>query len=295
MKMIKRAKLIIPFSLTLLAMNVSAQDLDRFLPEKINGYQATEPDNYYTPDKLFSYINGGAELFISYDFEKVISRTYTMEGQPKIVAEIFDMKEPKNAFGVFSRDREKLDDTYGQGSEAYIGAILFWKDSYYISIVTDEETEVSGKAVRDLAGGIDALIPRSGELPAILDRIPEENLVPESVFYFHHYVWMNALYYISGDNLLNIDNSTDAVLARYIENQSPYYLLMVEYDTEEKAGEAKISFIENYAPELYDRSAAKLEDGRWTGCKQWGNTLVCVFNAVKEEQVEDLIAKTKTK
>lgn len=295
MKMIKRAELIITLLLILLPMSVSAQDLAGLLPEKINGYQATEPDNYYTPDKLFSYINGGAELFISYDLEKVISRTYTMEGQPKIVVDIFDMKEPKNAFGVFSHDREKLDDTYGQGSETYIGAILFWKDCYFVSIVADEETEVSGKAVRDLASGIDALIPRSGELPAILDRIPQENLVPESVFYFHHYVWMNALYYIAGENFLNIDNDTDAVLARYTEDQLSYYLLMVEYDNEEKAREAKISFIENYAPELNDRSAVKLEDGRWTGCEQWDNTLVCVFNAGERELVEDLIAKAKTK
>lgn len=276
-------------------MNVSAQDLSDYLPETINGYEASGQDDYYTPDNLFSYINGGAELFISYNFDKVISRTYTREGQPRIVAEIFDMKEPKNAFGVFSHGREVLDETYGQGSETYTGAILFWKDQYYISIVTDEETEISKEAIRDLAAKIDGLIPEEGELPAILERIPEENLVPESVFYFHHYVWVNALFYIASENILNIDDNTDAVLARYTENQSAHYLLIIEYDTAEKAGEAYRSFIENYVPELGDRSAIKLEDGKWTGCRQWDNVLVCVFDAAEKEQVESLLDKVSGK
>ncbi|MFP4488202.1 MAG: DUF6599 family protein [Bacteroidales bacterium] len=294
-KSISKISLIIPLFIILSAMNVSAQDLAGFLPDEINGYEASGQDKYYSPENLFSYINGGAELFISYNFDKVISRTYTMEGQPGIVAEIFDMKEAKNAFGVFSHGREVLDETYGQGSETYEGAILFWKDQYYISIVTDEETGVSREAIRDLAAIIDRLIPEEGELPAILERIPEENLVPESVFYFHHYVWMNALFYISSENILNIDDNTDAVLARYTENQSAHYLLIVEYDTEEKAGEAYRSFIENYVPELGDRYAIKLEDGKWTGCRQWDNVLVCVFDAAEKKQVEDLIEKTNTK
>lgn len=276
-------------------MNAPAQDPTGFLPDKIDGYEASGQDKYYTPEDLFSYINGGAELFISYNFEKVISRTYSMEGQPDIVAEIFDMRKPKNAFGVFSHGREVLDDTYGQGSETYQGAILFWKDRYYISVVTARETDISKKAIEELAARTGENINAEGELPAIIGRVPEEELVPESIFYFHHYIWMNAFYYISDGNLLNIDDSTDAVLAKYGQPSSRYYLLMVEYNTQKEAKEAYRSFIDNYAPELEDSSAVKLEDGKWTGCRLDKNMLICVFNAVEKEQVEGLLARASGK
>lgn len=276
-------------------MNLSAQELTSLLPDKINGYEVSGQDKYYTPENLFSYINGGAELFISYNFDKVISRTYIMEGQPRIVAEIFDMTEPKNAFGVFSHGREVLDDSYGQGSETYEGAILFWKDRYYISVVTDRETDISKKAMEKIAGKIDESIAAEGELPAITDRIPEEDLVPESIFYFHHYIWMNAFFYISDGNFLNIDDSTDAVLAKYGQASSRYYLLMVEYETEKDAEEAYQSFIDNYAPELKQSSAVKLEDGKWTGSRLDKKLLICVFNAAERGQVERLLDKAAGK
>ena len=295
-KLLKIIYFILPaFIFILLTMNTYSQNLEDLFPEETEGYKATEPVNYYTPENLFEYINGGAELFISYNFGKVLSRTYERAGEPKIVVEIFDMGEAKNAFGVFSHGREVLDETYGQGSETYVGAILFWKDRFYVSIVTDEETEVSKKAIHMMAAGIDKLIPAEGELPDILNWIPEEELVPESVFYFHHYVWMNAFYYIAGDNFLAIDESADAILAKYGPPESRYYLMMVKYETDERATSAYESFLADYAPELEGNIAVKLEDGKWTGSQVNDKLLICVFNASEKEELEELISNATAK
>jgi len=287
----KNIRFVIYSLLILSAMNVSAQDLNALLPDEINGYKPAGKDTYYNQENLFDYINGGAELFISYNFDKVISRTYKNNDEPKIVVEIFDMQEAKNAFGVFSHDREGLDNTYGQGSEIYTDAIIFWKDRYYISILSYGETDMSKKSLHDLAAGIDRLITTEGKLPAIITHIPQADLVPESIFYFHHYVWLNAFYYITDKNILNIDDSTDAVLAKYGEPSSRYYLLLVEYLTRENADKAHTSFIENYAPELGSNTAIQTEDGKWIGCSQYGKILVAVFNAPAKENVTGLIEK----
>ncbi|HDZ42086.1 MAG TPA: hypothetical protein ENH59_10485 [Bacteroidetes bacterium] len=283
------------FVLTIITMKALSQNMKNFLPEEVYGYKASGSDINYSPETLFGYINGGAELFISYGLKEVVSRTYERCGEPKIVADIFDMGEAKNAFGVFTHGREKLDQTYGQGSETYVGAILFWKDKYYISVFTDEETEASKKAIEEMAAMIDDLIESTGELPPILDWIPEEGLVPESVFYFHHYIWINAFFYITNDNFLNIDETTDAVLAKYGKPESRHYLLMINYQSGEEAKTAYYNFLEHYAPELRDEIAVKLEDGKWTGCLLKQDLLICVFNAEEKEQVENLLDKTAGK
>jgi len=272
-------------------MTASTQKLIDFLPRLVYEYEASGQDKYYYPESLFEYINGGAELFISYGLKKVVSRSYIRSGQPKVVVEIFNMDQPKNAFGVFSHGREKLDETYGQGSETYEGAILFWKDRYYISVVSDVETSISKIALEKMARKIDKLIKDEGELPEILDWIPEEQLVPESVFYFHHYVWLNAFFYIADDNFLNINENTDAVLAKYGPAGSRYYLLMIKYESEDNAGIAYKSFLEQYAPELKNEQAVKLEDGKWTGSRVEKDLLICVFNATIKEEVESLLDK----
>lgn len=285
--------LVLLIIITAFPMNLSSQNLASLLPSGINDYSAVIDDTYYDPETLFEYINGGAELFISYNFSSVISRRYSMEGQPDIVVEIFDMQESKNAFGVFSHDREKIDHTYGQGSEVFQGAILFWKDRYYVSVFTEEENEVSGAAIAELAAAISKLIPGKGALPEVLNYLPEEGLVKESVFYFHHYIWLNAFFYIASDNFLSINDNTDAVLAKYGDAQSRYYLLLITYPSKENALSASDSFRENYAPELKDNKPVQLEDGKWTACGLLDDVLVCIFNAPTQEAAKILLDRVK--
>jgi len=96
-------------------MNLNASVLDKLLPDSTEGWKPSDKDRYYNPETLYNYINGGAELYISYGFREVISRTYSKSGQPNLTVEIFDMVEAKNAFGVFCHVREGIDYSYGQG------------------------------------------------------------------------------------------------------------------------------------------------------------------------------------
>jgi len=286
---IRKKYLLLLLILVLPLMTSSAKTLNQYLPKAVNGWVTVGEDHYYNPETLFDYINGGAELFISYDFEQVISRTYKKSGQPDITIEIFDMVKAKNAFGVFTHAREDVYSNFGQGSQTFEGAILFWKDRYYISIVSDVETNDSKKTLVAMAKKIDKAIKQTGMLPEILDWIPESLLVPGSVFYFHHYVWLNAFYYISDENLLNITDKTDAVLAKYGEPEKRYYLLIIQYPDNNLAGVAYKNFAEQYAPEIKTHPVVKLEDGKWIACKVDHDLFVCVFNAHEEKNAGTLL------
>ncbi|UCG27213.1 MAG: hypothetical protein JSV24_09575 [Bacteroidales bacterium] len=275
--------------LFVLIIGATAANLNQYLPKSINGWIASGLDVYYYPETLRKYIKGRADLFISYGFEQILSRRYKRSGQPDILVEIFDMIEPKNAFGVFTHARENIDESYGQGCQLLDGAILFWKDRYYVSIVSVAETSETKKTLPKMAKKISKEIKEEGELPEILQWLPEKDLIPESVFFFHHYIWANAFYFISDDNLLNIDDETDAVLAMYGPAESRYYLLIIRYPTDSKAEEALGNFADRYAPEIKNTPVLIVEDEKWTGAILDHELFICVLNGPDKKSVGTLL------
>jgi hypothetical protein len=270
-------------------MSQPITDFAKLLPETIDGWNVSEQKLIDSHDALYDYIDGGAELYISYNFRSVISNTYSSEGQPDVMVEIFDMGMSKNAYGVFSHTRYKEEKDYGQGSQYVIGALFFWKDKYYVSLMTPEETIGSKALLFSLGEWIDKAIAETGKKPSILKRLPADGLDSNSIIYFHHYVWLNSFYYISSDNILNIDDSTNAVLAKYGSKDKRYYLLVVEYPSDKEASSAFDKFTANYFPEAETSGIKQLEDNTWFGCRLKKNIFAAVFNAHEKPAVQNLL------
>ena len=276
-------------------MDTLSSDLSALLPDKLEGWTIEGTDKIYGPNDLYEYIDGGAELYLSYDFKKVINRIYMAPDQPDILVDVFDMGSSRNAYGVFSHARETEDITFGQGSQYTSGLLLFWKDRFFISIMTIPETEVSKKAVFRIAEHIDKAIPNKGPLPDILSLLPTESLDRGSIRYFYHYIWLNSFYYIADKNILHIDKESDAVLAKYGNIGERHLLLLVKYHDNKKAESAYDDFIKAYLPELSNQPAVRIEDGTWTACRRMGKYIVAVFNAQEKKITKSLIESVERK
>jgi len=276
-------------------MNVNASGLDKLLPDSIEGWKPSDKDRYYNPETLYNYINGGAELYISYGFKEVLSRIYSKPGQPDIIVDIFDMIEANNAFGVFSHVREDIDYSYGQGCQVYEDAIMFWKNQYFVSVVSDDETESSKLAIRKLAEYINSEIKGEGKLPGIIKMAPLKGLVEESIIYFFHPAWLNSFYYISDENILNINEKTHCILAKYGDPENRYYLLIIEYPEVKDVWGAFESFSENYSKEIQISPVVEIEDGSWMACQTMHKILVAVFNAGSKTQALELMNQVREK
>ena len=271
------------FSMSGRSMGDSAQGFPLQLPGRVAGWAAAGEDQIYTADNLFEYIDGGAELYLSYGFSSVLARKYTREGEPDIMVDLFDMGSSENAFGVFSHSRESIDSAFGQGSQYTKGLLLFWKDRFYVSILASPETRASKPAVFALARSIEAQIPNEGPLPAIIEYLPQDSLIAESVRYFHHYIWLNSHYFVSDENILHISDHTEAVLAKYKDGGERWYLVVVEYPSDMEARLARTDFAIRYLPELGLESVAQIEDSTWAGCRGTGSILAVVLSAPSRE------------
>jgi hypothetical protein len=269
---------IFPAAATEVAMAYPNEDLTSVLPAEVDGWKKADAPEIYDKTNLFDYIDGGAELYISYNFQKLVAVRYKGEDEEEIVVDIFDMGDSYNAFGVFSHGREKDDGLVGQGSEYGGGLLTFWKDKYYVSIMAYPETDKKKELVLGLGKKLAEAIPAEGALPEVLAFLPAEGLVRDSIRYFHHYIWLNSHFFIANENILQIDDETQAVLAKYRTGDKTFYLLLASYPDSERAKKAGESFLLHYLPDARD-GMAELPDGRWTGIRKDGSLLSIVFNA----------------
>jgi hypothetical protein len=269
---------------------VHAQKIEpmKFFPEQYESWKVSEWMNY-EGEALYDYINGGAELYLSYGLIGMTGCKYGGEGLPQITVEIYEMTSSLNAFGVYTQSRDREEYEFGQGSQRFNDFILFWKDNYYVIITTQKATPESTEAIRQMALFADGAIPKTGSKPDIVDALPQQELVPGGYLYFHHYVWLNAYLFIADYNIVNITDETHAVLARYGDRDNRCYLLVIDYPDISSAEAAFTQLKEKFAPEATDRRPViQLEDQTWFSAWTGEKKLWAVFNGHSPGQIENL-------
>ncbi len=144
-----------------------------------------------------------------------------------------------------------------------------------------------------MAGLIDNAIGETGDPPPILSVLPAAGLVPGGFIYFHHYIWLNSYYFITTDNILEMDENTPAVLAKYGLPDERLYLLVIEYPDTVKADRAFSTFGRHFFPEGLTGNCTQMEDKTWLAAGMFHRTLVAVFNAAEREKAMELLKRTE--
>lgn len=257
------------------------------LPARVGERRKPAQPIYYDRKTLYDYIDGGAELYLAFDFARATTFLYTAGQDDEIKVDIFDMGSPRGASGIFAHGREAIAAEVGQGSEYGGGLLTFWKHRWFVSVLGYPETESKRTAVYALGRAIAALIPETGTPPAILAALPKAGLVEASVRTFHHHLLQNDYVLVSHDNPLRIGKDTEAVLARYVRPGERHVLMLVDYPTEAEARKAQRGFLGGV---LGGAAAAKQGD-RWAGLRRTGKRLVIALAARSRQAVNQILSE----
>jgi hypothetical protein len=271
------------------------RELAASLEPTVDGWELSAERAVYGRQDLFDYINGGAELYLSYAFERMYALTYVKEASPEIKVDIFDMGSPESAFGVFTHSREVIDRFVAPDVESeYAGGLLtFWKGSFYVSILGYPETAERREVIRKVAQHIADQIAQKSERPALLNLLPTEGLLPLSARFFRHHLWQNSYGLLAQENVLHIGADTDAVLAKYRlqeEAADTAILLLVAYPDPAGAQRALASY-GGYSLGTLGEGLRQKPDGTWSGGQVDGRYLSIVFNVPNAEQASLLLAQ----
>jgi hypothetical protein len=258
-------------------------DLSRSLPTSVAGWAADGDDAIYDRDGLYGYMNGGAEVYLAFDFSNVFVRRYVKDGAEDIVVDVYDMGSPAEAYGVFSCDREDPEAGIGQGSEYGFGMLRFWQNRFFVTIMTAGEDQASEAAVLELGRAVASELGPDGETPAMLKLLPTDGLIEDRTSFFHSNINLNNRYFIASDNILGLGEGIDCVFAEYGgDGPESIKLLVVRYPDSAAANAAFDGFINGYMPEAGESGLAQMEDGGWTLAGIHDSHLSIVFDAPDE-------------
>ncbi len=243
--------------------NPGAARLASFIP-RTAGPWLSEADRVCDAETIFQYLDGAGEVYRSYNMRLLVSRRFHKDGRPDIVVDLFDMGSSDDAFGVFTHDLDGEDAGTGQGSNYKAGLLSFWKDRYFVSVQTEEETTDTKPAVLDLGKRIAAAIPGNGPAPKLLSYLPPEGLEAGRTSFFHNYSVLNYHFFVADTDILLLGQTASAVLGTYKTAGGESKLLVVAYPDEAQAIRAYESFGKNYMPDA-KRARARPDRGQEDG------------------------------
>ena len=83
---------------------VQQHNLVDYLPKtgEVDNWKPADVPQTYEGDDLFTFINGGADIYHEYGFKKVIYNEYKDDNDHSINVEIYEMTNAASAFGIYS-------------------------------------------------------------------------------------------------------------------------------------------------------------------------------------------------
>jgi len=142
-----------------LFLNADKADMASIFPTLKGWTQKGKPD-VYTPDNLFEYINGAAEVFLSYDFQVLATVTYENQDKNSFTVDVYNHHNNKNGFGIYSAEKPQKGDFVPVGAQGYYekGILNFLKGAYYVKMsgydLGDNDKQVLTTAAQAIAGAL---------------------------------------------------------------------------------------------------------------------------------------------
>jgi len=261
------------------------------LPAAAIGMPVAAADELYPAAAIFSYLDGGAEVYLAYGLRECAARRYAGGGR-EVIVDVFDMGSSADAFGVFSRDRDGEAVAVGQGGRLRAGWLSAWKGRFYLSITADGDDAATRAGLLELGRAAAAAVDEEGAPPALLSLLPSDGLDASRVAYVHDHVTLGTLVELPGGNPLGLGEGSEVALGEVRRGSAVATLLLVRHAdaAAAAAGAERLAAAWGAAPGVTARDAA----GRWRAVAAQGRLVAAVTAAGDEETTHALLADALT-
>jgi hypothetical protein len=134
---------------------------------------------FYNPESLYQYIDGGADIYLLYDFKNLLHQDFK-SGVAELTVDIYEMDKTEDAFGIYAAERSPGYKFVAIGTEGYRdkGVLNLLQDHYYVKL---SGSGASADGLLDqFARLLSTRIGGSRTLPTLLEKLPREHRVPHS-------------------------------------------------------------------------------------------------------------------
>ncbi|MGE5741625.1 MAG: DUF6599 family protein [Candidatus Aminicenantes bacterium RBG_16_66_30] len=150
----------------------------------------------YVGEDLYTYIDGGAEIYQEYGFRRVVLQDYKNGAGKSVSVEIFEMETPAAAYGMFTfkRSGKGRSVPLGSGGELEDYYLNFWKGRFLATLTGFDETPATIDGLMAVARAIDSKSGERGEVPDLVGALPAAGLRTGSVKYLKGLLGLNNVY-----------------------------------------------------------------------------------------------------
>ena len=291
------------------------------LPKTVGLWTRPDSPKFVNAQNIFDYMDGAGELYIGYRFDHLEYYEYKAKSQEDILVEIYFMKTSDDAFGLLSLDwggepvdlsqpsQEKASTISAHWPRALYGEGLLrlWSDNIYARVMAYQETPESKQAVLALGHSI-SKDRRNPPRPDLMKNLPDSfepnwAIRRDRASYFRSHLVLNSIYYLGQENMLDLDQTSEALTAPYERTDSSrdktrIRFLLVKHSDNERARNALAHFHRAYLPEHplqiksgYSEKTVNvypIEDG-WMGYKLQNNIIAFIFECPDQETARTII------
>jgi len=165
------------------ATDPSRKQFANFLREPLPGNaRAQAKPALYNPESLYQYIDGGADIYLLYDFKNLLHQDLK-SGAAEVTVDIYEMGTTEDAFGIYAAERSPGYKFVTIGAQGYQdkGILNFFQDHYYVKL---SGSGASADTLLDqFARILSGRIGGTKTLPALLAKLPPGHQVPHSQQY----------------------------------------------------------------------------------------------------------------
>ena len=152
----------------------------------VPGWSQDGPARSYVSDNLFEYMDGNAEGYLIYGFQKM-QGVSCKKGGVSFVIDVSDMGDADSAYGIFTAnvDPRQPSNPVGMGGQIQPRRAVFVRAKYYLEIGANPEGDHTA-ALTEWITALDKTVTGSTTVPPAMSWFPAEKrtglrLVPESV------------------------------------------------------------------------------------------------------------------
>ena len=155
---------------------VLSSDWGKFRFPEMHGWKQSVEIQTFTPKTLFEYINGAADLYLTYDFQELKVAEYLNGKKASVIVDVYRHKTLTHAFGIYSQERLPNANFLDIGAQGYIeqNILNFLSGPYYVKINSYNTGAEDREILLAFAKKVSENLGDKGSLPSVLSTFPPE-------------------------------------------------------------------------------------------------------------------------
>ena len=154
----------------LLALQVQ-NDIPNITKEDIPGVKIEE-SRTFNGNALWGYINGGADIYLEYGFDRLLAQKVNYEGK-RYVIDVYKMTSQESAFGIFSVSHMNCENKLAENEYSCVSPyqVQFVKGPFYISVINENGSDAEQLICKKIADILEGkILEESYSIPDFFDK-----------------------------------------------------------------------------------------------------------------------------